>query len=181
MNFSGIYKRVLVPKLNYQSLLEDRFAIELKVARGFSRKGSSSCRHRETTAAARAMPSPCPPPRTPRPAPSLQLEDKSIPEPCAALSSLPVPLSHAGNPSQGSCSPAAAVTLATDFGHPEAGRRRHRLRLSELRLPAVGIGLGGPESSCRRHLPPLGPAADRHDCRRHRLPPPPPSPLTHPW
>ena len=42
MNFSGIYKKVLVPKLNCQSLLGDRFAIKLKVARGLSAKGASS-------------------------------------------------------------------------------------------------------------------------------------------
>ena len=76
---------------------------------------------------------------------------------------------------------AVVVELPVEYGRPEANRRRHLLRLAEPRLPAEGIGLGSPKSSPRRRLPPPGPTADRHDCRRLRPPLPPTCSLTHPW
>ena len=71
--------------------------------------------------------------------------------------------------------------LAVDSGLPEANRRRHPLRLAKLRLPSGGIGLGSPTSSRRHRLPPPGPVADRHVCRRHLPSPSPPSPPTRSW
>ena len=75
----------------------------------------------------------------------------------------------------------AAVTPAAICDLLELRRARLQLRLAEIRLPDVGIGLGSPKSSRRRRRPPLGPTAERHDCRRPRPPLPPPCSPTRPW
>ena len=95
---------------------KDLSAIILKVARGFSRKGSSSCRHREGTVAARAMPSPCPPPVS---------LDGGPPSPCVVKWSTPCspsPLSP----------PRGTLTLA-----PPACAELLPVRLRPPRLPVV--------------------------------------------
>ena len=112
MNFSGIYKNVLVPQLNRQSLLGDLFAINSNVARGSSQFFFPSSSTVEIGPA--PMP-PCRPCRS-RPCPSAW---KRRPRPLLTCSPHP-PLSI--SPENSGSTP----TLSSPRCPTRCRRRRHR-------------------------------------------------------